>query len=255
MKPFEETKDKEKASVTKTSTSSSIITVDQVESTPVDLSNTSSVIKLILEKDKELKRLINEKELLLTRLIHLASTASMDSQAATSSLEAITLATSYRKYPRRDEMSTSSLFRYPTDANNQSNSEECRTARTLDSDSPARRPTDNGTGSFGCARNRSSSKFFQKCLNEDFRSTDQPFARRNSEVPSTITDLDETLKASANDLPEDDEETNSVLIAESDVEEEIEHFNGNPSTEAQTVNLGEFSSPLRDEKTCRKALA
>lgn len=93
--------------------------------------------------------------------------------------------------------------------------------------------------SFVHVRNRSSSKFFQKCLNEDFRSTDQPFARRNSEVPSTITDLDETLKASANDLPEDDEESNSVLIAESDVEEEIEQFNGNPSTEAQTVNLDE----------------
>ena len=114
----------------------------------------SSVIKLILEKDKELKRLINEKELLLTRLIHLSSTAPMDSQAATSSLEAITLATSYRKYPRRDEMSTSALFRYSIDANNQSNIEECRTARTLDSDSPARRPTDNGTGSFFRSRSK-----------------------------------------------------------------------------------------------------
>ena len=82
---------------------------------------------------------------------------------------------------------------------------------------------------------------FQKFLNEDFRSTDPP------ELRSAITDLDETLKAATNDSPEDenvtpldDEENPSVLIAESDVDEEIEQFNGNPSIEAQTVNLGEI---------------
>ena len=75
------------------------------------------------------------------------------------------------------------------------------------------------------------------------------------------------MKASANELQEeragevifedenvtplDEEENNSVIIADSDDEDDIEHFNGNmnitltdstdPSIEAQTVNLGWFS--------------
>lgn len=106
--------------------------------------------------------------------------------------------------------------------------------------------------------------FLKKFLNDD----DRTAGRRNSgsriNIPSTITDLDETLKASVNELQEeragevifedenvtplDDEENNSVIIADSDDEDDIEHFNGNmnttltdltdPSIEAQTVNLG-----------------
>lgn len=84
---------------------------EQISTNSINLSNSSSLIKLILEKDKELKRLINEKEHLLSRLINLSSNSTIDTHQSNSSLEAITCATSYRKYPRRDEMSTSTLFR------------------------------------------------------------------------------------------------------------------------------------------------
>ena len=78
-------------------------------SSGTDLSTSDVLINSIVDKDKELRRLIHEKQVLLLRLINLPSNPSLHPHQASSSLEAITFATSYRKSLSGDEM-TKSIF-------------------------------------------------------------------------------------------------------------------------------------------------
>lgn len=79
---------------------------ERISSNATDSSPSDALINAIVKKDQELKRLIEEKDHLLSRLINVSSNLSISSRQANSSLEAITYATSYRKYLCRDEMST-----------------------------------------------------------------------------------------------------------------------------------------------------
>ena len=56
------------------------------------------LISSLLDKDKELKRLFHEKQVLLSRLLNLSSAASIHTMKPSSSVEAITTATNYRTY-------------------------------------------------------------------------------------------------------------------------------------------------------------
>jgi hypothetical protein len=61
-----------------------------------------SLLNSIMDKDKELKRLLHEKQMLLSRLLNIPQDTSISSTQSiklNSSLEAITYANSYCKYP------------------------------------------------------------------------------------------------------------------------------------------------------------
>ena len=67
--------------------------MESYKTNPPDL-----LISSLLDKDKELKRLFHEKQVLLSRLLNLSSAASIHTMKPSSSVEAITTATNYRTY-------------------------------------------------------------------------------------------------------------------------------------------------------------
>lgn len=79
----------------------STITEEQTNNQSDEKNTPGSIINLIISKDKELKRLLQEKQMLLSRLLNIPQDtliSSIHSMKPNSALEAITYATTYRKY-------------------------------------------------------------------------------------------------------------------------------------------------------------
>jgi hypothetical protein len=80
--------------------SRSTIIEEQPEVQSDEKDNSDSILNSIISTDKELKRLLHEKQMLLSRLLNIPQDAfipSIHSIKPNSSLEAITYATTYRK--------------------------------------------------------------------------------------------------------------------------------------------------------------
>ncbi|CAF1268688.1 unnamed protein product [Adineta steineri] len=224
-----------------------------------------SILNSIIPIDKELKRLLHEKQMLLSRLLNIpqeSSISPLHSIKPNSALEAITYASSYYNQMMKIISQTHSEINKSIDAQSISTlliqlGEQLTLALKLLSQN-----TKNTDNENTLVRRNSTSFTVTPTMNggqpqiySDLSLSSQSLGSVINQFPpqSSITDLDEAVKSppieqlhverydegvfdDGVESQTEEEENNSVVIADSDDEDEVEHFDSNDSITTNVDN-------------------